>query len=148
MMGVLLIGPSSLIGPHSARADEPQLTESRKRDQDQIRVHVQGSFEIQLGEDRVARGQGSVTIEVDSNAVELLGSKVQRMLREYGPSGEEMFSAIAALPGMLKSTSEILNSLSEPETQNALRRVEKLMSLLPQSALQPQLQPPLQPDQP
>jgi hypothetical protein len=91
---------------------------------------------LNLGNDRFVRGEGSTTIELDRAAAEKLRIGIGQMLHGAAPAGKDFLKAVAALPATLKSTSEILKRLSDPETQKALRQVEQLLRLLPQSSLQ------------
>ena len=61
---------------------------------------------------------------------------LEEKLHEGAPAGKEILKAVGALPATMKSLSEILTALSDPETQQALRRAEQLLRLLPQSSPQ------------
>jgi hypothetical protein len=92
-----------------------------------IRLHLSGSFESDLGNDRVVRGEGSTTLELDRAATEILRTALGARLNETAPVVRDLLKGIAALPATLESTSEILRSLADPETQDNLRQVEQLL---------------------
>jgi hypothetical protein len=102
-----------------------------------IRLHLSGSFEWNLGSDRVVRGEGSITLELDRAATEKLRTALVERLNETAPVVRDLLKGIAALPATLESTSESLKSLADPETQNNLRQVEQLLRLLRQSPAKP-----------
>jgi hypothetical protein len=105
-----------------------------KGDDGHIHLHLSGSFELNLGKERFMHGEGSTTIELDRDAVEKLRIGMAQSL--HG-AGKDVLKAVEALPGTLQSTSEILSSLSDPETQKALRQIEQLLRLLSISSPQP-----------
>ena len=109
-----------------------------KGDDARIHLHLSGSYELNLGNDRFVRGEGSTTIELDRAAAEKLRIGIGQRLHGAAPAGKDFLKAVGAMPATLKSTSEILKSLSDPETQKALRQVEQLLRLLPQSPDKPE----------
>lgn len=107
---------------------------------DDARIHLRlsGSFELNLGNGRFIRGEGRTTIELDQAAAKMLRLGLGQKLLDAAPAGKDLLKAVGAMPETLKSTSEILKSLSNPDTQRALRQVEQLMQLLPQSPDKPE----------
>ena len=123
-----------------SRRDRPgqRAKQVGKGDDARIHLHLSGSYELNLGNDRFMRGEGSTTIELDQAAAEILRIGIGQKLFGAAPAGKDFLEAVRAMPATLKSTSEILKSLSDPETQKALRQVEQLMQLLPQSPDKPE----------
>lgn len=111
--------------------------QAEKGDATGIHLYVSGSYELNLGNDRVVRGEGSTTFQLDRAAAEKLRIGIEQRVHGATPAGKDFLKAVGAMPATLKSTSEILKTLSDPETQKALRQVEELLRLLPQSASQP-----------
>ncbi len=105
-----------------------------------IHLHLSGSYELNLGNDRFVRGEGSTTIKIDRATAEKLRIGITQSLHEAAPAGNDLLKAVASLPASLHSTSEILKSLSDPETQETLRQVEQLLRMIPQSSPQPNSQ--------
>jgi hypothetical protein len=102
-----------------------------------VHLHVSGSYELNLGNDRVIRGEGSTTIHLDRATADKLHTVVRQRLDRAAPAGKDLLKVLASLPKTLESTSEILKSLSDPKTQESLRQVEQLLQLLPRSTPQP-----------
>ncbi|WP_345324492.1 hypothetical protein [Novipirellula rosea] len=97
---------------------------------------MSGSYELHLGNDRFVRGEGSTTIKIDRATAEKLRIGIVQSLHEATPASNDLLKAVASLPASLNSTSEILKSLSDPETQKTLRQVEQLLRMIPQSSPQ------------
>ena len=93
-------------------------------------LHLDGLFELNLGENRIVRGEGSTTIKLDQADVEKLRAIMDEKLDETTPMVSELLSVIQGLPETLRTTSEILSRLSDPETQSNLRQVEQLLRLM------------------
>jgi hypothetical protein len=118
-----------------SRRDRPgrRAKQVEKGDDERIHLHLSGSYELNLGNDRFLRGEGSTTIELDRAAAEKLRIGIGQRLQGAAPAGKDFLKAVGAMPATLQSTSEILKRLSDPETQKALRQVEQLLRLLPQT---------------
>jgi hypothetical protein len=107
-----------------------------KGDDARIHLHLSGSYELNLGNDRFARGEGSTTIRLDRAVAERLRIGIGQRLQGAGEDRKEFLNAVGTIPATLDSISEILKALSDPKTQEALRQVEQLLQLLPQSSPQ------------
>lgn len=99
-----------------------------------IRVHVRGSFEIGFGNHPFIRAQGSTTLHLDAATAGALGEIIGRQLETDDSDGENLGSMLQMLSEILESTREILRSLSDPKTQQALRQTQQLLELLPKSS--------------
>tara|TARA_R110002073_G_scaffold73085_17_gene178861 strand:+ start:9501 stop:10145 length:645 start_codon:yes stop_codon:yes gene_type:complete len=121
----------------SSRNGPDRLARQVKKGNDEpIQLHLSGSYELNLGNDRFVRGEGSTTIKIDRATAEKLRIGIVQSLHEATPASNDLLKAVASLPASLNSTSEILKSLSDPETQKTLRQVEQLLRMIPQSSPQ------------
>jgi len=99
-----------------------------------IRLDVRGSFEISFGDRSMMRGQGSTTIQLDAATAKSLERMIGLRVETEGRDGESLWGMLQTLSKTLESTSEILRSLSDPKTQEALRQTQQLLELLPKSS--------------
>ncbi|WP_146522710.1 hypothetical protein [Stieleria varia] len=93
-------------------------------------LHLDGSFELILGDNSSLRGEGRITIDVDQNDLQKLNSMVVDHVDWFTPIAHDTLDAVAALPKTIESTREILTLLSDPETQKNLRHAEQVLGLL------------------
>ena len=98
------------------------------------RLQLNGSFSLELGGTNVIHGEGSTTIELDRAAVEKLAEGMEQNLNKAVPALSDWLQIIETLPQTLESTSQILNRLTDPKTQQQLQQVEQLLRLLPPPA--------------
>ncbi len=103
-----------------------------KTEQAPIRLHLNGSFELNLGNERGVRGEGTTIIELDQATTEQLRSVIGKKLGQAGPIAKDLLKVAAQLPQTLQSTAEILKLIADPDTQQNLRQVEQLLRLLQQ----------------
>lgn len=98
------------------------------------RLQLNGSFSLELGGTNVVHGEGSTTIELDRATMEKLAEGMEQNLNKAVPALSDWLQVIEALPQTLESTSQILNRLTDPKTQQQLQQVEQLLRLLPKPA--------------
>jgi hypothetical protein len=96
-------------------------------------LHVQGSYELDLGFGNVIRGEGSTTVQLDRASAEKLRADSVRKLGEAAPVAKDLLRVIVTLPETVERTAEILKILSDPETQQSMRQVEQVLRLIPRS---------------
>ena len=116
-----------------SRADRRSKQRPNKAEQAPIRLHLNGSFELNLGNDRGVRGEGTTIIELDQATTQRLRSLIGKQLEQAGPLAKDLLTVAAQLPQTLHSTAEILKLIADPDTQQNLRQVEQLLRLLQQS---------------
>ncbi len=97
------------------------------------RLQLNGSFSLELGGTNVVHGEGSTTIELDRATVEKLAEGMEQNLNKALPALSDWLQVIETLPQTLESTSQILNRLTDPKTQQQLQQVEQLLRLLPRA---------------
>lgn len=121
--------PARPARPDQTAEQAPQATEPVYG-----RLQLNGSFSLELGGTNVVHGEGSTTIELDRATVEKLAEGMEQNLDKAVPVLSNWLQIIEALPQTLESTSQILNRLTDPKTQQQLQQVEQLLRLLPQPA--------------
>jgi hypothetical protein len=90
-------------------------------------VHLNGSFQVNLGHGLGVHGEGSTTVHLDPAT----HARLRKVIANNStPAAKEMLQIVARLPETLQSTSEILKILSDPDTQENLRQVEQVLRLL------------------
>ncbi len=127
-VGVEAAEPPTLEPPRDRNASQTENV-----DAEQISLHVRGSFEIRAGEHPFMRGQGSTTIQLNPLMAEKLSLIIGQQMQTAETDGESVLAMLQSLSKTLESTSEILKSLSDPKTQEALRQTQQLLELLPKS---------------
>lgn len=94
------------------------------------RVHLEGSFQIRLGNALVLQGNGSVSLELDQDAIERVTETLDQRSDDFLPLAASLVSVLDDLPEILSATRDILQALSDPKTQQSLRQAGQLLRLM------------------
>lgn len=145
--------PSSIQADDAANATSPTTTKlsleepSKTNDTTDpstevgvIRINFQGSFEVSIAGVGVVRGEGTTAVELDGPEVVRLFHDFEARFGESKLRRRDIVDTVISLPSTIRSTNETLRMLSDPETQEALRRVESLLRLLPKIPVPSELQ--------
>ncbi len=95
-------------------------------------LYLSGSFALNMGGKVISQGEGNVTLELDQATAEQLEEIIGKQMDQVVPLTKDFLQAIVTLPETIRSTSEILKRLSEPDTQRNLQQVEQLLQLFSQ----------------
>ncbi|QDS95180.1 hypothetical protein FF011L_39710 [Roseimaritima multifibrata] len=142
-------GNSEVVEKESPRKERRRKRAAKKRKQRRDRqsqetppppfgqIQLHGSFELNFGGTNVVQGEGKLSIELDRETVEGLSTLLSGAGTLPASGLDNWIRAFQQLPETLKTTNEILNRLSDPQTQKQLKQVEQLLQFLPRKAETP-----------
>ncbi len=97
------------------------------------RLQLSGFFDLVLSDDIKAHGDGHINVEIDHATMTQVRGIVDDQVDRLQPLTADILNSVASFPETIKSVGEILERLSDPDTQKSLRQVEQLLRLIQQS---------------
>jgi hypothetical protein len=95
-----------------------------------IRLHLRGSFQFDLGAEGKVSGKGDVTIELDPATFDKVRKSFDQKVNDVMPTVRDLSLAVTQLPDVLKLGKQTLKHLSDPKTQENLKRAEEVLHLI------------------
>lgn len=92
-------------------------------------IELKGTFSIRWGDLEIAKGEGSVRMDLSDQAVTNATTAASEQIGQLAPVANSYLTVLAQVPATIQTTGEILKSLSDPKVQENLQQVQQILQM-------------------